>query len=313
MRPGQDELLRARERVTPLVHETPVLTSRTLDGMTDAHVFFKCENFQRTGSFKLRGAGNAVAALIERGPVTAVASHSSGNYAQALAWAAATHGLKCYVVMPETAAEVKKRAVAGYGAEIIPCAPTLEARESTLKEVVARTGAAFLHPFDDYDVIAGQSTACQELLASTPDLDFVIAPVGGGGLVSGTALAAHYFSPRTRVVAGEPFGADDAYHSFQAGEIIPCSQPRTLADGLLTTLGQRTFPIIQDHVERIIRVDEEEIVAAMRLIWERLKIIIEPSAAVAVAALLREKAAFRSCRVGVILSGGNVDLARLPF
>jgi threonine dehydratase len=299
--------------VAALVHETPVLTSRTLDGMMAASLFFKCENFQRTGSFKLRGAANAVGALLERGPVAAVASHSSGNYAQALALAAATHGLQCYVVMPETASEVKKRAVAGYGAEIILCRPTLEARESTLADVVARTGAAFLHPYDDYDVIAGQSTVCQELLVAVPDLDIVIAPVGGGGLVSGTALAAHYFSPRTRVVAGEPFGADDAYHSLLAGEIVPCRQPCTVADGLLTTLGRRTFPIIREFVERIIRVDEEEIIDAMRLVWERLKILIEPSSAVAVAALLRERAGFRSRRIGVILSGGNVDLTKLPF
>jgi threonine dehydratase len=313
MRPDEHELRRARERVAPLVHETPVLTSRLLDEKSGAKLFFKCENFQRTGSFKLRGAANAVAALLERGPVTAVASHSSGNYAQALAWAAAKQGLGCYVVMPETAAAVKQRAVADYGAEIIPCRPTLKARESKLAEVVAQTGAAFLHPYDDYDVIAGQSTVGQELLARVPDLDCVIAPVGGGGLAAGTALAAHYFSPRTRVIAGEPFGADDAYRSLEAGEIIPCSQPRTLADGLLTSLGHRTFPVILEHVERIIRVDDEEIVAAMRLIWERLKILIEPSSAVAPAALWREPKAFRERRVGVILSGGNVDLSRLPF
>ncbi len=307
------DIRQAAERINPLIHRTPVLTSETLNRKSGAQLFFKCENFQRAGAFKMRGAANAVLSLSDTDRVKGVATHSSGNHGQALAKAAQSVGIPAYIVMPRTAPEVKKRAVAEYGAEIIFCEPTLQAREDTLNQVIDRTGATFVHPYNNEQVITGQATAALELIEDTVDLDVVMAPVGGGGLLSGTALSTHYLLPQAEVIAGEPVGADDAYRSLQAGRIIPSEQPDTIADGLLTSLGDKTFPIIQEYVKEIITVSDEEIVSAMRLIWERMKIIIEPSCAVPLAALLKRSDNFSGKRVGIILTGGNVDLASLPF
>jgi threonine dehydratase len=299
----------AAVRVQPYIHETPVLTSRTIDNMTEAQCFFKCENFQKVGAFKARGAVNAVMQLPDN--VRAVATHSSGNHGQALAWAAAQRNLQAYIVMPENAPDVKKAAVAGYGATIITCAPTLEAREQTLQQVVADTGAHFVHPYDDPHVIAGQATCAMELLQQIPELDHIIAPVGGGGLLSGTALAAHYFGRGISVFAGEPEGANDAWQSFRAGARIPLKKAHTVADGLRTSLGHLTFPVIMNLVSEIFTVSDAEILSAQRLIIERMKIVIEPSCAVPLAALLRHPNPFKGKRVGVILTGGNADLSAL--
>ena len=303
----------AARRIAPFVHRTPVLTSAGIDAITGAKLFFKCENLQKVGAFKARGAMNAVLSLYLEERARGVATHSSGNHAQAIALAARDNGAKAYIVMPENAPEVKKKAVIGYGAEVIFCQPTLAAREQMLAEVVARTGAVVVHPFNDYRVMAGQATATLELLEDVDGLAVVIAPVGGGGLLSGTALCVHYLSPRTEVIAGEPEGANDTWLSLRAGSIQPAARIQTIADGLQATLGDKTFPIIQQYVKEVITVSDEEIVEAMRLIWERMKIIIEPSCAVPLAALIKEKKKFRDKRVGMILTGGNVDLSRLPF
>jgi len=304
----------AAGRISCWGHRTPVLTCESLDRMTRAQqLFFKCENFQKTGAFKFRGATNAVFSLPEESAMRGVATHSSGNHAQALALAARNRGIDAYVVMPSNSAAPKKAAVAEYGARIIECEPTLEARELTLEKVVNRTGATFIHPYDDYHIIAGQATAAMEFLEEVRDLDVLIAPVGGGGLLSGTALAAHYLSGQARVIASEPRGADDAYQSLEQGRIIPSINPCTIADGLLTSLGKLNFRIIQEFVERIVRVTEEGIVQAMRAVWERMKMIIEPSAAVPLAALLEQAVDLEGMRVGIIVSGGNVDLEQLPW
>ncbi len=303
----------AAKRIAPLIHRTSVLTSESINQLAGCQLFFKCENFQKAGAFKMRGAANAVLSLTAAQRERGVATHSSGNHGQALARAAQVVGCAAHIVMPTTAPTVKQRAVAGYGAQITLCQPTLAARESTLQEVVERTEATVVHPYNDERVIAGQGTAALELMEEVDDLDAVLAPVGGGGLLSGTALAVHGLASDTKVIAGEPAGADDAYRSLQAGRIVPSESPQTIADGLLTSLGDQTFPIIQQHVDRIVRVSEPEIVAAMRLIWERMKIIIEPSCAVPLAALLQEKEKFATQRVGIILTGGNVDLGKLPF
>jgi len=310
---GFADIQAAAERIAGKVHRTPVLTCATLDALSGAQLFFKCENFQKVGAFKMRGASNAVFSLDDETAAAGVATHSSGNHAQALALAARLRGVPAYVVMPRTAPAVKKAAVRDYGAEIISCEPTLAARESTLAAVVARTGATFVHPYDNDDIIAGQGTAALELLTDQPDLDLVMAPVGGGGLLSGTALATRALAPQALVIAAEPVGADDAFRSLAAGHIIPSENPDTVADGLLTSLGVRNFPIIQQHVAEIWTVDDPAIIAAMRLVWERMKIIIEPSAAVCLAAVLARPQAVSGQRVGVILSGGNVDLGCLPW
>jgi len=308
--PSLDQIQTAAERIRPFVHRTPVLTCRSIDSLLKATLFFKCENFQKVGAFKFRGASNAVFSLGEAEAAKGVATHSSGNHAAAVALAARLRGIPSYIVMPRTAPQVKKRAVEGYGAEITLCEPTEQARGEALASVVARTGAAFIHPYDNYAVIAGQATAALELLKEVPDLDAILTPVGGGGLLSGTALTTAYISPRTQVFAGEPLAADDAFRSMQTGTLQPSVNPQTVADGLLTSLGALTFPIIRQHVQRIITVTEEEILAAMRLVWERMKIVIEPSAAVPLAAVSRDKAEFSGKKVGVILSGGNLDLAQ---
>jgi len=303
----------AAARIAGRVHRTPVLTSQALDAVAGCRLFFKCENLQKVGAFKMRGATNAVFGLDEASAARGVATHSSGNHAQALALAARLRGVPAHVVMPTNAPAVKRAAVRGYGATIYPCAPNLAARESTLEEVVARTGAAFIHPYNDDRIIAGQGTAALELLEDVPDLDVVMTPVGGGGLLSGSAIATRALAHAARVIAAEPAGADDAARSLAAGRIIPMENPRTVCDGLLTSLGERTFAVIRTHVEAVWTVADPPIIAAMRLIWERMKIIVEPSAAVCLAAVLEREEEVRGLRIGIVLSGGNVDLDHLPW
>jgi threonine dehydratase len=311
--PTLADIERAAERIRPYAHRTPVLTCAALNGRTGAELFFKCENFQKVGAFKFRGAANAVFSLSEAEAARGVATHSSGNHAQALALAARLRGVPAHIVMPDNSPKVKVEAVRGYGGRIVFCRPTQAERERTLAEVVRETGAAFVHPYDDERVIAGQATAARELLAEVPRLDLLLAPVGGGGLASGTALAARYLAPAARVVAAEPAGADDARRSLAEGRIVPSLEPRTIADGLRTSLGRLTFPILRALLAEVVTVSEEGIVAAMRLVWERMKVLIEPSAAVPVAALLEGALPARGLRVGVILSGGNLDLDALPW
>jgi len=311
--PTLEDIREAHRRIQPFIHRTPVLTSATIDRMAGGEIFFKCENLQKAGAFKIRGACNAVFSLSDDEAKRGVATHSSGNHAAALALAAQWRGISAHVVMPETAPHVKKLAVAGYGAEILFCKPTLEARERALAEVVARTGANVVHPYNDLRVITGQGTAAVELCEQVQNLDLVVAPVGGGGLVSGTAVAVSLVSPKTAVIAAEPERADDAYRSLKSGHIVPSVHPNTIADGLLTSLGDLTFPILQRHVKDIVLVSEEAIVEAMRCLWERMKILVEPSAAVPLAAVLSRRLEVGGRRVGIILSGGNVDLDRLPW
>ena len=303
----------AAARIAGDVHRTPVFTCRTLDTRAGARLFLKAENLQRIGAFKMRGALNAVRSLRPDRAAHGVVTHSSGNFAQAVALSAALTGVPATIVMPETAPAVKQRAVAGYGARIVLCPPTLEARETTAERVRAETDATLLHPYDQAEVIAGQGTVALELVEQVPDLDAVIAPVGGGGLVSGIALALRELAPRVRILAAEPAGADDAARSKAAGHRIPQSGPDTIADGLLTSLGDLTWPVVRDLVERIVVVDDAQILAAMRLVWERAKLVIEPSAATAVAAALTLPDDLAGARLAVVLSGGNVDLDRLPW
>ena len=311
--PSIDDIRQAAERIKPHAHKTPVLTCGGLDRLAGCRLFFKCENFQKVGAFKFRGACNAVFSLTDEEIKKGVATHSSGNHAAALALAASLRNDKAYIVMPETSPEVKKAAVAGYGAEITFCKPTLQAREDGLAKVIERTGATPIHPYNDPRIIAGQGTAALELTEEVPDLDVVLVPVGGGGLSSGTCLAVKGVSPDTPVIGAEPSGADDACRSLQAGKIIPSVNPDTIADGLLTSLGELTFSVLSKHMEKIITVDDPAIISAMRHVWERMKIIIEPSSAVPVAAVLENQDEFSGKRVGVIISGGNVELSKLPF
>jgi len=311
--PSLDKIRAAAERIRPYIHRTPVLTCRAINAMVGAEIYFKCENFQKAGAFKFRGAANAVFSLGDDEASNGVATHSSGNHAAALALAARIRGVRAYVVMPRTAPQVKKDAVAGYGAEITFCEPTLAAREQTLAKVVERTGAAVVHPYNDYRIIAGQATAALELMEEVADLDIVMTPIGGGGLACGTALYVKYTHPQTRVIAAEPMGADDAYRSFHAGRLIPSENPKTIADGLLTSLGDKTFPIVSEFVDDIATVSEEGIIQAMRCVWERMKIVVEPSAVVPLGALLTGRLDVASTRVGVILSGGNANLGKLPW
>ena len=307
------DIREAAGRIAGRVHRTPVLTSAAIDAAAGCSVLFKCENLQKVGAFKMRGAANAVFSLTDAEAARGVATHSSGNHAQALALAARLRGIAAHVVMPTSAPAVKRAAVAGYGAVIYDCEPTLAARESTLADVVARTGAEFVHPYNDERIIAGQGTAALELLGDHPDLEMVMTPVGGGGLLSGTAIATRALAPGAQVIAAEPAGADDAARSLAAGRILPSENPRTVCDGLLTSLGEKTFAVIREHVAAIWTVDDPAIIAAMRLIWERMKIVVEPSSAICLAALLQHPDQVRGKRVGVILSGGNVDLERLPW
>lgn len=313
MPPTLQDIQRAAERIRPYAHRTSVLTNHSLDEKVGAQVYLKCENLQKVGAFKFRGACNAVFSLSDVESARGVCTHSSGNHAAALALAARMRGIPAYIVMPNNAPSVKKTAVAGYGGQITFCEPTLEARETTLEKIRNETGAAVIHPYNDERVICGQGTAALELLQEVPDLDVIIAPVGGGGLLSGTAIAATELKPAIRVIAGEPEMADDAYRSLAAGQILPSVHPQTIADGLLTSLGTLTFPIIRQRVEQVVTVSESVIVETMRFVWERAKIIIEPSSAVAAAVLWEGKVNLRGLKVGVIISGGNVDLGKLPW
>ncbi len=307
----KDRFLATRPAIASAIHRTPVLHSRTFDQWVGGELFFKCEPFQRMGAFKMRGAAHAIARLDEEARCRGVATHSSGNFAQALALAAREAGIPAWIVMPSNAPAVKVAAVRGYGGQIVTCAPTLQAREAMLEAVVAETGATFIHPFDNEDVILGQGTAAQELIEDVGPLDAIVAPVGGGGLVGGTAIAALHLSPATRIYAAEPEGASDAWQSRRAHRLIPQTKPQTIADGLRTSLGQLTFPLICDLVHDVLLVSEAQIAEAMARTFERLKVVVEPSAAVAVAAVLRHRALFQGKRTGIILSGGNVDLKNL--
>ena len=309
--PEFDDVLAAHERIAPHVHRTPVLTSRALDAMTGAALHFKCENFQKTGAFKARGASNAVFGLAEAEAAGGVATHSSGNHGQALAWAAGRRGIPCHVVMPDDAVAAKKRAVMGYGGRIVECA--FPAREAALARVLEETGAAFVHPYNDPRVIAGQATCAGELAEQAGPLDAVIAPIGGGGLISGTCLALSAIAPRTEVYAAEPERADDAARSLRAGRIVADEAPETVADGLRAQLRELTWHFVSTRVARILTVSEGEIVDAMKLAWTRLKVVIEPSSAVPLAAILKNRPVFAGRRVGVVLTGGNVDPDRLPW
>lgn len=310
---SKENLSAVHQQILPYIHRTPVLTSTQLNEIAGVSLFFKCENFQRMGAFKMRGAANAILNLPEEKQKKGVVTHSSGNFAQALSLSAKKLNVPAYIVMPSSAPQVKKDAVKSYGGEITECPPTLAEREKAARKIIEETGATFIHPSDDLDVIHGQGTAALELLQDHPDLDFVVTPVGGGGLVAGTALAVHYFGKNCKTIGAEPFEADDAYRSLISGKIEENESANTIADGLKTQLGEYNFPIIKELVSEIIRVKEDEIVAALRLIWERMKIVVEPSSATALAAVLREKEKFRGKKVGIIISGGNVDLQKLPF
>lgn len=311
--PEKQDILETYDRIRHKIHKTPVMTSQTVNQLTGADIYFKCENFQKVGAFKARGATNASFSLTKEQLKKGIATHSSGNHAQAIAYAASLLKTRAYIIMPGNSPIVKVNAVKSYGARIVFCNPTLEARERELNRIVDQTGAYFIHPYNDYDVIAGQATAAYELFGQVSPLDAVITPVGGGGLLSGTALSRNYFSERTKIFAAEPDGAGDAFLSLQKGRIIPSIKPETIADGLLTSLGTRTFPIIRENVGKIILVSDQEIIRAMKFIWERMKIIVEPSACVTLAAILKEKKFFNGLKIGVILSGGNVDINKLPF
>ena len=311
--PTFDDVLAAQDRIGPHVHRTPVLTNGHLDGLAGASLFFKCENFQKVGAFKARGACNAVFSLTDEEAKRGVATHSSGNHGQAIAYAAGRRGIRATIVMPETAARPKFDGVRGYGGEVVTCPPGTRSREEAVAAVLERTGANFLHPFDDARVIAGQGTCGLELLQDAGPLDAIVAPVGGGGLISGTCLAASGFSTATKVYAAEPEQADDACRSKRAGRIVEDDAPQTIADGLKASLKPLTFHFVANQVSDVLTVSEKDIVDAMRLVWERMKIVIEPSSAVAVAAVLKNREVFAGQRVGIILTGGNVDLDRLPW
>lgn len=310
---SKEKIIEAHHRIKPFIHRTPVLSSTAINEKAGCQLFFKCENFQKIGAFKMRGATNAVLQLTEAQKKNGVVTHSSGNHAQALAKAAQSVGITAYIVMPETAPKVKVAAVKSYGGQVTFCPPTLIARETTAQKIIQEKGATFIHPYDNAEVILGQSSSAKELFEDYIDLDILVCPVGGGGLLSGSILARDYFSPNTTIFAAEPEGANDAYQSFQAKKLIPQTNPNTIADGLLTSLGELNFPIILNGVKNVLTCDDTEIVSAMRLIWERMKIIIEPSCAVPLAVILKNKELFANKKVGLILTGGNVDLEKLPF
>jgi len=311
--PTYADVVAAHERIAPFVHRTPVLTSAYLDALTGASLFFKCENFQKAGAFKARGASNAVFGLSAEQAGKGVATHSSGNHGLSLSYAAGRRGIPCTVVMPRTAPQAKKDAVKGYGGRVVECEASTSSREAVFAEVVAETGAEFVHPYNDPRVIAGQGTCSRELVEQVEGLDAVIAPIGGGGMVSGTCLTLSAIAPGIRIYAGEPEQADDAARSFRAGHIIADDSPETVADGLKVPLKELTWHFVKNHVTDILTAGEDEIVAAMQLVWKRMKIVIEPSSAVPLAAILRSPDIFRGKRVGVIVTGGNVDLERLPW
>lgn len=312
--PTLEDVRAAQARIADHVHRTPVLTSAYLDGLTGARLFFKCENFQKAGAFKARGASNAVFSLSQEQAGAGVATHSSGNHGLSLSYAAGRRGIPCTVVMPRTAPTAKKDAVRGYGGMVVECEPSTSSREAVFAEVVARSGAEFVHPYNDARVIAGQGTCALELLDQLPGgIDALVAPIGGGGMISGSCLTLSGLAPSVEVFAAEPKQADDAARSFRAGQIIADDAPVTVADGLKVPLKELTWHFVKNHVRDVLVVDEQEIVDAMYLLWQRMKIVVEPSSAVALAAIIRNPDVFRGRRVGVVLTGGNVDLDRLPW
>ena len=310
--PSFSDIKRTHQRISSYIYHTPVMTSKNIDEMAGCSIHFKCENFQKVGAFKMRGATNAVMSYRPEERENGFACHSSGNHGQAVAKAAQLAGTKAYIVMPENSSQVKIDAVKGYDAEVIFCEPGDQAREQACQDVLSKTGAIFIHPFDNYDVIAGQATAAKELIEHV-DLDCIITPIGGGGLAAGSCLIAHYLDPNMEVYLGEPEEVDDTYQSLKAGKIVPNTTINTIADGLKTTIGNANFDIVREHVKEVFTVSEQEIIDAMKLIWERMKIVIEPSCAVPFAAVLKNRETFANKRVGVILTGGNVDLTNLPF
>ena len=309
----KDDLLNCHEKIKPHIHRTPVLTSQTLNAEIGTDIFFKCENFQRAGSFKMRGASHAICCLTEEEKAKGVVAHSSGNFAQAIALSALSANVKACIAMPATAPQVKLQATAAYGGEIVETEATAEDRERVADAIVAERGSTFLHPSNDINVILGQGTSAMELFEERSNLDFLFVPVGGGGLIAGCSLAAHFFGNGCQVIGAEPAAADDAFRSLASGKIETNESADTIADGLRTTLGNHNFPIIQKHVQRIICVSETEIIDAMKLIWNRMKILIEPSCAVPFAALRKEKENFANKKIGIVLTGGNVDIENLPF
>ncbi len=311
--PSLSDIQSAYRKIIPYIHRTPVLTSRQLNMIFGCDLYFKCENFQKAGAFKFRGATNAVLSLSEDQKKHGVVTHSSGNHAAALALAAATNGIKAFIVMPDNAPLVKKDAVAGYGAIITFCQPTLQSREETCRSVMEKEGATLVHPYDNFNVICGQGTASLELLEDTGDLDIIVAPIGGGGLMSGTSTYAKGINSRIKVIGAEPLNANDAWKSFKTGLLTPSVNPLTIADGLLTSLSELTFSVIRKNVDDIFTAQEDSIISSMKLVWERMKIIIEPSSATVLAIIKENPGFFRGKKVGLIISGGNVDLKRLPF
>jgi threonine dehydratase len=311
--PSLSDIQSAHSRIKPFVHQTPVMSSQLLNEIFGCDLFFKCENFQKVGAFKFRGATNAVLMLTHKQRKCGVVTHSSGNHAAALALAAKMNGVKAYIVMPENAPVVKKNAVAGYGAEITFCKPTLKEREETARSIMERTGATLIHPYDNFNVICGQGTAALELLNEIENLEIIVAPIGGGGLMSGTSTCTKNISKDIEVIGAEPLNANDAYISFTTGKLTPSVNPLTIADGLLTSLSELTFAVIRNNVDRILTAKEESIVECMLLVWERMKIIIEPSSATVLAIIKENPGFFRRKKVGLIISGGNVDFRKLPF
>ena len=311
--PNYDDMLDAHERITPHIRRTPVRTSNHLDELTGARLFFKCENFQEPGAFKVRGASNAVFGLDDGQAAAGVATHSSGNHASCLSYAAMLRGIPCNVVMPRTAPQSKKDTVRRYGGRITECEPSTSSREETFAKVQAESGGDFVHPYNDARVIAGQGTCSKEFMEQTDGMDIVVAPIGGGGMISGTCLTLSTLAPETKVIAAEPEQADDAFRSFKAGHIIADDSPKTIADGLLVPLKDLTWHFVSNHVSEIYTASEEEIINAMKLTWKHLRVVMEPSSAVPLATVLKNPDAFRGKRVGVIITGGNVDLDKLPW
>ena len=309
----KSDLIDCHNRIKPFIHNTPVLTSNYINEFTEAEVYFKCENFQKMGAFKMRGAANAILRLSDEQKSNGVVTHSSGNHAQAISLAAKKIGIKAYIVMPSNAPEIKKEAVKGYGGELIECEPSLKAREATAEDIVDSKSATFIHPSNNMDVILGQGTAAKELIEQYGSFDHILVPIGGGGLIAGSALTAKYFGDNCTVIGTEPFEVDDAYRSLISGKIETNISTNTIADGLRTQLGDKNFPIILNEVKKIIRITEDEIIDSMKLIWQRLKIICEPSCSLPLAGILKNKNDFKGKKIGVVITGGNIDLSNLPF
>ncbi|MEP1209519.1 MAG: beta-hydroxyaspartate dehydratase BhcB [Rhizobiaceae bacterium] len=311
--PSFDDVLAARQRIEPHIHRTPVLTSEFMNDLTGAELYFKCENLQKAGAFKARGASNAVFGLSDEMAAKGVATHSSGNHGLCLSYAAGRRGIPASVVVPRTAPEAKKQAMRGYGANVVECEPSTTSREQVFADVVAESGADFVHPYNDPRVIAGQGTCSLELHEDVGPLDAVVAPIGGGGMISGTCLTLSNISPDTQIFAAEPEQADDAYRSFKAGHIIADDAPVTVADGLKVPLKDLTWHFVRNHVTDILLASEQDIIDAMFIIWQRMKIVMEPSSAVPLATILKNKEIFAGKRVGLVITGGNVDLKKLPW